>query len=193
MESDHYAVDPGLSRFTVQAFAAGLFSAMGHNPTVSIRDFSGDAEFSPQEPNKGALRLKINAASLAVASDVSERDRREMESTMKEKVLESGRYPQIDYDASSISAAHSGDGAYRITLNGNLTLHGVTRSQPVAAQVTIAGNTLHAHGEFSLQQTVYGIKLVSVAGGTLKLKDELKCSFDIVAHKQPQSDPAAQS
>jgi hypothetical protein len=40
-----------------------------------------------------------------------------------------------------------------------------------------------AHGEFSLRQTAYAIKLVSVAGGTLKLKDELKCSFDIVARK----------
>ena len=42
---------------------------------------------------------------------------------------------------------------------------------------------LRANGEFSVRQTDYGIKPVSVAGGALKLKDELKCSFDIVARK----------
>ena len=36
------------------------------------------------------------------------------------------------------------------------------------------GNMLRASGEFSLNQTDFGIKLVSVAGGALKLKDELK-------------------
>jgi len=36
---------------------------------------------------------------------------------------------------------------------------------------------------FSIRQTTFGIKLVSVAGGTLKLKDDLKYSFDIVAPK----------
>jgi hypothetical protein len=37
---------------------------------------------------------------------------------------------------------------------------------------------------FSLKQTDYRIKLVAVAGGTIKVKDELKFSFDIVARKQ---------
>jgi hypothetical protein len=43
---------------------------------------------------------------------------------------------------------------------------------------------LRASGEFALKQTDYGIKLVSVAGGALKLKDELKFSFEIVARRQ---------
>jgi hypothetical protein len=43
---------------------------------------------------------------------------------------------------------------------------------------------LRASSDFTLNQTDYNIKLVSVAGGTLKLKDELKFSFEIVARKQ---------
>ena len=43
---------------------------------------------------------------------------------------------------------------------------------------------LRASGEFTVRQTDYGIKPVSVAGGALKVKDELKFSFDIVARKQ---------
>lgn len=46
------------------------------------------------------------------------------------------------------------------------------------------GESLRAHGEFPLRQTEYGIKPVSAAGGTIKLKDELKFTFDIVARPE---------
>ena len=39
-------------------------------------------------------------------------------------------------------------------------------------------------GPFTLRQSDFRIKPVSVAGGTLKLKDELKFAFDVVARKQ---------
>jgi hypothetical protein len=34
----HYRLNPGESRFTVQAFASGLLSFLGHSPTFAIRD-----------------------------------------------------------------------------------------------------------------------------------------------------------
>jgi hypothetical protein len=43
----------------------------------------------------------------------------------------------------------------------------------------LSGESLRAQGDFSLKQTDYNIKLVSVVGGTLKVKNELKFSFDI--------------
>ena len=76
------------------------------------------------------------------------------------------------------------DMLYSATLDGELTLHGVTRNQPITARVAMLGSMLRASGDFSLDQTNYNIKLVSVAGGALKLKDELKFSFEIVARKQ---------
>ncbi len=45
------------------------------------------------------------------------------------------------------------------------------------------GDTLRAQGELTIRQTDFGIKPVSVAGGMLKIKDELKCSFDLLARK----------
>ena len=63
-------------------------------------------------------------------------------------------------------------------------MHGVTRNQPIAVRVALFGSMLRASGDFSLDQTDYNIKLVSVAGGALKLKDELKFSFEIVARRQ---------
>ena len=65
-------------------------------------------------------------------------------------------------------------------------MHGVTRNQPIVVRVAVLGNMLRASGDFSLDQTDYNIKLISVAGGALKLKDELKFSFEIVA-RSPQT------
>jgi hypothetical protein len=63
-------------------------------------------------------------------------------------------------------------------------MHGVTHSQPIAVRVALFGAMLRASGDFSLDQTDYNIKLISVAGGALKLKDELKFYFEIIARKQ---------
>jgi hypothetical protein len=42
---------------------------------------------------------------------------------------------------------------------------------------------LRAAGDFAVGQTGYHITLVSAAAGTIGVKDELKCKFDIAARK----------
>lgn len=180
----HYVLDKGVSRFTVRAFASGMLSALGHNPTLAIRDFSGEADFDPANLGPASLHLEIRASSLEVTDDISSKDRREIESTMNEKVLESAKYPTIAFDAKGVAATMPSEGRYQVNLNGTLSLHGAQGSVPVAAQFSLTGNMLRASGEFSLLQSDYGIPLVSVAGGALKVKDELKFKFDIVARKQ---------
>jgi hypothetical protein len=54
----------------------------------------------------------------------------------------------------------------------------------IPVRVALLGDMLRASGDFTLSQSDFGIKPVSVAGGALKLKDELKFSFEIVARKQ---------
>jgi polyisoprenoid-binding protein YceI len=184
MGVEHYAIDPDMSRFTVRAFASGLLASMGHSPTLAVRDFTGQAEFASDSLDAAALHIKIKAGSLNVTDNVSDKDRREIERTMNQEVLETARYPEISFDSSKVSASKVSEGQYMVNLVGDLSLHGVTNSQPLSAQVALIGDTLRAHGEFSLLQTAFGIKPVSIAGGSLKLKDELKCSFDILARKQ---------
>jgi len=45
------------------------------------------------------------------------------------------------------------------------------------------GARLRISGQFTLRQSDYGIKPVSFAAGALRLKDELKFSFEVVARK----------
>jgi polyisoprenoid-binding protein YceI len=179
-----YTLDRSSSKFTVQAFASGMLSALGHSPTFAVRDFSGEAALSPAEPAQASLNIKIRASSLQVMDDIKSTDRREMESTMNQTVLESEKYPEIVFDSTGVSANQVSEGRYQVNMNGNLTLHGVTRSVAVPLQLAFLGDMFRASGEFSISQSSFGIKPVSVAGGSLKLKDELKLTFDIVARKQ---------
>jgi polyisoprenoid-binding protein YceI len=167
----------------VQAFAGGLFSAFGHNPTFVICDFGGDAQFSPAALESASLMMSVQPASLVVIGDVSEKDKREMQRAIREDVLETSRYPEIIYESSSIAAKPVAENQFQVKINGRLSLHGVTREQTIVAQVTPDGEILRAEGEFSLRQSNYNIKLISVIGGTLKVKDELKFSFDIRTNK----------
>lgn len=176
-----YVIEPSLSRFQVRAFASGMFSAFAHNPTLSVRNFSGEVQFDADRPEAGSLQLTIQAGSLAVTGDVSEKDRREIDRTMRAEVLEIEKHPEISYRSRQISATRAAEGQYQVEISGDLELHGVTRNQPIRAQLRVDGDRLRAYGDFSLRQTDYQIKLVSVAGGTLKVKDELKFSFDIAA------------
>ncbi len=182
--TDRYVIDGRSSRFAVQAFATGLLAKMGHNPTIGIRDLSGEMKFNPDKLEAGSFRLVIKAVSLSVQDDISDKDLREIERLMKQEVLETAKFPEIVYEAPSISVTKMSDSLCSATLNGSLTMHGVTRSQPIVTRVALLGSMLRASGDFSLNQTDYNIKLVSVAGGALKLKDELKFSFEIVARRQ---------
>jgi polyisoprenoid-binding protein YceI len=184
MVAVHYSMDARASRFTVQAVATGVLAAMGHNPLIGIRNFKGDVNFSPETLEGNSFHISIESSSLNVQNDISDKDRREIERLMNEQVLETAKYPEIVFDVPSFSATKMGDNLYSADLRGSLTLHGVTNSQHVVARVAVFGDLLRASGDFTLSQTDYQIKLVSVAGGALKLKDDLKFSFEIVARKQ---------
>ncbi len=182
--TDLFIIDGRASRFTVRAFVTGLLSSMGHSPTFAIGAFGGEVKFNPDKPEAGSFRLAVQASSLSVQDDISDKDRREIERLMNQEVLETSQFAEILYEAPSISVTTMSDSLYSATLNGKLTLHGTTRSQPIPARVVLLGSMLRASGEFTLSQSAYNLRPVSVAGGALKIKDELKFSFEIVARKQ---------
>ena len=179
-----YVLEPGVSRFTARAFATGLLASLGHNPSFAIRQFRGEAKFSGEAPEQSSLRIVVQSASLELSDQVSEKDRREIERAMRNEVLETGRFPEIVFEASNPSLSKGGETLYWANLTGKLTLHGQTQPQQITAQVSVTGDQLHASGEFSVRQSSFGIKLVSVAGGTMKIKDDVKVTFDFVARKK---------
>lgn len=177
-----YRIDAAQSRFTVRAFAGGLFSALAHDHNIAIRDIGGEADFTYGTVEPASLRLTIKADSLAVTDKIKESDREKIESTMRNEVLEVTKHPEITFKSNSVAATKTGDGQYQARISGDLTLHGVTRPLTIGAQLEFGDKTLRAKGAFTLKQSSFEIKPVSVAGGTIKVKDELKFTFEIVAH-----------
>jgi polyisoprenoid-binding protein YceI len=175
----HYTIDASRSRFTLQAFATGLLSAMGHNPTFAIRKFSGEVVLDAASLERSSIRINIDPASIEVTDD---RDSEEIERRMRDEVLEINRFSEIVYHCDRVSGSGTG-GQYWVTLQGELSLHGVTQPLPISSTVTMAENSLRANGSFSVRQTDFDIELVSALGGAIRVKDEIKFSFDIVAPK----------
>jgi polyisoprenoid-binding protein YceI len=183
--SVNYVIDAQGSTFVAQAFATGMLSAFGHDPRIAIRTFGGELSFNLTGSTvEGArLNIRIQADSLEVTDDISAKDKQEIYRKMCEEVLETDRFPEIVYECSRVSTSGSSDRCW-VALNGDLTLHGVTRSVPVSARVVINGSSVRATGDFAVRQSDYEIAAVSAAGGTIKLKDEVKLTFDIVARKK---------
>jgi len=179
-----YTLDAARSRFLVRAYATGLLSSFGHNPVIAIQSFTGEVSFRPDAPDQSSLRIKIDASSLAVTGSVNEKDRREIEQSMRQDVLETASYPEITFESASAQSTRIADGMYRVKIAGKLMLHGITRDLEITCNFTVDEETLRANGEFSIRQTEFAIRPVSAAGGTIKLKDELKFNFDIVGRRR---------
>lgn len=179
-----FAIDARASLFTVQAFAAGMVAVVAHSPKFAVRDIVGDMKFVPGSMEKASVHLTINVGSLEIMDEVSSADRREIERVMFDEVLEKNVYPRVEYKSARVSASKTGENTYRVNVGGDLTLHGITRGMSLDAQVVAGEDTLRAQGSFSLTQSDYGLKIASIAGGTLKLKDELRFSYFILGRRQ---------
>lgn len=168
------AIDTTRSAITIHVGKAGLFSAFGHDHTVRAPIASGSVDQAA-----GVVSLTINSGELVVLDPDLEPDKRaEVQATMLgPKVLDAERFPVISFR--SLSATREKQNAWRV--RGELTLHGVTR--PVEFRVMKEGDRYQ--GTASLKQRDFGITPVSVAGGTVKVKDELRLTFEVWLLHQP--------
>ncbi|MBI3423958.1 MAG: YceI family protein [Acidobacteria bacterium] len=191
-----YRLDPSQSMFTVQAFATGLLAGFGHNPIIGIENFVGEVQFAPGALDQASLRMTIKARWLSVLELViktrsntvprpsDEKTLRDIERIMLNDLLEASRYPDIIFQSTDIWIMRTLPGRYKARIVGDLTMHGITSTAPwINAQVTMDEGRLRAQGEFKLRQSDYKFKPVSVAGGTLKLEDELHFRFDLAGVK----------
>ena len=163
-------IDTQKSVMTVRVFKSGLFSAFGHEHEISAPIRQG--RFS--ENDRSSVDLTVDARQMRVMDkDVSEKDRAEIQEIMlSPKVLDTGQFPEIRFHSTAVE--RSGEG--RWVVGGDLTLHGQTH--PVKLEVQ--GKDGHYQGTAQLKQRDFGIEPVSVGGGAVKVKDELRVEFDIV-------------
>src|SRR5690348_3619981 len=169
----HYAIDPGRSRFTVQAFAAGLLSSFAHSPTFAVRDYRGEVRLGSTVESLG-LDIDVNPESLDLEDRVTDLERREIEGRMRDDVLELSRYHALCFRGRATRAEPIDQGRYRLVIGGELTLHGATHPHPIDAELIVFGDGLRLGGGSALRMSEYGVRPVTALGGAIKLKDELR-------------------
>jgi polyisoprenoid-binding protein YceI len=179
-----FQIDKTVSRFQVQAFATGLLSSFGHNPRIAIRDYEAEIQCVPDTFEKAYLKLTVQMSRMEVVDEMKKSDQAKLEQEMYEKVLDVSHYPTAVYESKEIIVQKVADGRLNAGVNGELSFHGVTQPLTLQANVNVLGTLLRIGGDFTLRQSDYGIKPVSFAAGALRLKDELKFTFDLVARKQ---------
>ncbi len=182
-KSHTYTIVTGESSFWVFVPKAGLLSGFAHDHQIGIKSFSGKIVVPESGAGGGSLELNVDATSLVVLdTKPSEEDKKKIQNSMHSEVLESTKYSKVTFKSASVSdLKQTGGENYSFTLNGDLTLHGVTKRIAMPVSLTINAKQLRAEGKYTLRQTDFGIKPYSAAGGTVKVKNEITVNFNIVA------------
>src|ERR1700722_20428008 len=91
----HYVADTRASQFTVQAFAAGMIAVVAHSPKIAIRDWTGDARFTPLSIANASLSVKGKTSSFDVLDDLRDSNRRELQRVITAEVLGPVKYREF--------------------------------------------------------------------------------------------------
>ena len=164
-----HVIDATHSVVKVRVFKAGLLSAFGHDHEIVAPVRSGSVDEAAHK-----VDLRFGAGDLQVEDPgVSDADRKTIRQTMLgPDVLDATRYPEIAFR--STAATPASDPAQWI-VRGELTLHG--QVHPVVVEVREEQGSYR--GTATVKQTAFGIKPVKVAGGAVRVKDDVRIEFTI--------------
>ena len=179
-----YKLDAARSKFVVRAFAGGALWFKGHDHIVAARDFTGEARLTPGAVSPASLTLTVRAASLAETREVfDEQQKKIIDGELRGVVLEPDKYPEITFRSTEVTVEPAGGDLFRLKIGGDLTLRGVTRHVRIPVEVTLRGDEMRARGEFDLKRSDFKVPAASAFHGTVRVRNRLKISFDILARR----------
>ena len=164
-------IDRERSVITIQVDKTGWLSSFGDRHVIKAPIAHGSIDES--EPL--AVSFDVEAAQLRVIDgDLSPERRFEIQDRMLgPAVLDAAQYPTIAFHSTAIDV--TGPGRWRVT--GDLTLHGVTRQ----VEGTVSGSSDRYTGSAIVRQRDFGIEPIAVAGGLVKVKNDVRIDFTIVS------------
>jgi polyisoprenoid-binding protein YceI len=167
----------GKSEILVRTDRGGLLSFAGHRHVIRAERFTGTLHLS-DDPDSTRISLTIEAGSLVVIDDdLDPEDVAKVQKEMEENVLEVASHPEIGFVSSSARWQEREE----VEVTGELSLHGATRPISFPMKVSREPDRLFLTGEVELKQKDFGIEPVSAGLGAVKVKNEVKISFELVA------------
>ncbi len=106
-----------------------------------------------------------------------------MEEHFNESYLESDKYPKASFkgkiaDVSKVNLTK--DGIYTVSVTGDMTMHGVTKSIRTPATITVAAGKVAAKANFNLTLADYKIVIPAMSKSNISetIKVTVDCSYD---------------
>jgi polyisoprenoid-binding protein YceI len=153
----------------VYVYKTGILAGLAHNHEIEAPTPGGEVKDS-EIP---FVELRVDSTKLRVLDpEVSDGTRATILATMRgAEVLDVDHFPEIHFRSTGVEP----NGMDRWIVHGNLDLHGQTH--PISFEVALKDGLYQ--GTAALKQTAFGITPVKIAGGTVKVKDEVRIAFSI--------------
>jgi len=176
--ADGPCIVPGRGHFYIHTGTGGLFGAFAHEHLIEAQKMEGCASIESGNLTRSSIKLTFTTADIRVLDPKeSASDRAKVQSTMETEVLRISEYRQVVFESTSVER---GSTTEALRVHGNLSIRGNT--QPVIVPLTLTrldDGTFRARGEYKFKQTTFGIRPVQLAGGTIKVKDEVRTEFEL--------------
>lgn len=174
------------SELEVQVGRAGLFKVFGHDHRIRVGAFTGTVEWNSEDPESSRFTLEVDPASLSVADEeLDEDDRAKVQGDMETKALALSEHATIAFTSTRVRVRDTRGGALRLELEGTLHLRGESQPLEVPVTVELSGERMTVSGELELDSKRWGVPQISALGGSVKTKEKLRLTFEIVALAEP--------
>lgn len=171
----HYAIDASGSELTWE-LPATLHTVHGRAP-----ELSGTVDAAPEAHGEWSIQARVAVKAAAMVTGNEKRDR-----NMREKVLETDRFPEIVFEARRIRADLSrlkpGE-RFTAEVEGDLTVHGKAAPVRVPVDVSVSADSVVLQGFFAVSWKQYGLNDPSF--GIVTVRDPLKVQFRLRAVPAP--------
>ena len=153
----------------------GRAAKMGHRLTMSMQSWSASVEWKNGAPTHAELTVDVDSLEVVKGEGgVTPLGGPEKGIARNNalKSLDAKKFPQIRFTCDDIAETETG---YRMT--GTVEIHGTTRPQVVDLTAERVGETWNLSTRVQLTQTDFGVKLISLFMGSMKVADELTVDF----------------
>lgn len=177
-----YKISPG-SKVQIHLDASGFLGFLGDKHLIEAPIQQGRIRYFSDDLGKSSVELEFSSASLHVRDPgLEDKKRQEVQQTMEgPRVLDVRAYPRILFKSSNVKQTKG-----MLEIIGDLTLRGNSRKVTVLAKVNPSGPHFQATGNSRFRQTEFGIKPVTAGAGTVRVKDEVKLTFQVSADAEKE-------
>lgn len=156
-----------------------------HTVHGTVPEPDGSIQAAPGPEGSWSVRGRVTVRAASMRTGHDSRDR-----TMREKVLETQRFPLIVFDVTKVTGDLSRlatQEPFTVNLEGELTIHGKSLPLELPVRVEVSGGAVLLSGSFPLRWKQYGLSDPSFA--FVRVREPLRVTFRLRAVPEGEEPP----